>query len=129
MRSQRDRHQKLKKGSVSEKLGGKNYKDRHRTTRTFAQLRPHAAMPPSSNAILVSVVGVGLVGSELVDQLLAQPKGIFHHTVQLLSKFNPAAPPNGSVSPWCETSKEGTNLLLDKGIEYGLSIYLPQTLI
>lgn len=34
-------------------------------------------MPSSSDAILVSVVGVGLVGSELVDQLLAQPKGIF----------------------------------------------------
>ncbi|PAV17716.1 glycoside hydrolase deacetylase [Pyrrhoderma noxium] len=27
-------------------------------------------------------------------------------------------PPRGSVAPWWETSKEGTNLLLDKGIEY-----------
>lgn len=25
----------------------------------------------------------------------------------------------GSVAPWWETSKEGTDLLLDKGIEYG----------
>ena len=29
LRSQRDRRQKLKKESMSEKLGGKNYKDRH----------------------------------------------------------------------------------------------------
>lgn len=31
----------------------------------------------SSSPILVAVVGVGLVGAEFVDQLLAQPAGIF----------------------------------------------------
>ena len=50
---------------------------------------------------------------------LEQQKDILDHTFELLTKFNNGIPPKGSVAPWWETSKEGTNLLLDKGIEYG----------
>ena len=51
---------------------------------------------------------------------LEQQKDILDHTFELLTKFNNGIPPKGSVAPWWETSKEGTNLLLDKGIEYGM---------
>ncbi|RDB18577.1 Peptidoglycan deacetylase [Hypsizygus marmoreus] len=47
-----------------------------------------------------------------------QQKDILDHTYQLLTAFNHGIPPKGSVAPWWETSKEGTELLLDKGIEY-----------
>ncbi|TFK54427.1 glycoside hydrolase/deacetylase [Heliocybe sulcata] len=49
---------------------------------------------------------------------LEQQKDILDHTYDLLTKFNNGAPPRGSVAPWWETSKEGTELLLEKGIEY-----------
>ena len=52
---------------------------------------------------------------------LEQQKDILDHTYSLLTKFNNGIPPKGSVAPWWETSKEGTDLLLDKGIEYGTS--------
>ena len=48
-----------------------------------------------------------------------QQKDILDHTYNLLTKFNNGVPPKGSVAPWWETSAEGTELLLDKGIEYG----------
>lgn len=48
-----------------------------------------------------------------------QQKDILDYTYDLLTKFNNGVPPKGSVAPWWETSKEGTQLLLDKGIEYG----------
>ena len=48
-----------------------------------------------------------------------QQKDILNHTYQLLTKFNNGVAPKGSVAPWWETSKEGTMLLLEKGIEYG----------
>ena len=48
-----------------------------------------------------------------------QQKDILNHTYQLLTKFNNGVAPKGSVAPWWETSKEGTVLLLEKGIEYG----------
>ena len=48
-----------------------------------------------------------------------QQKDILDHTYNLLTKFNNGVPPRGSVAPWWETSKEGTMLLLEKGIEYG----------
>ncbi|THG99413.1 hypothetical protein EW145_g7272 [Phellinidium pouzarii] len=47
-----------------------------------------------------------------------QQTDILNHTFDLFTKFNNGVPPKGSVAPWWETSKEGTNLLLDKGIEY-----------
>ena len=50
---------------------------------------------------------------------LEQQKDILDHTFDLLTKFNNGIPPKGSVAPWWETSKEGTVLLLEKGIEYG----------
>jgi len=49
---------------------------------------------------------------------LAQQKDILDHTYDLLTEFNHGVPPKGSVAPWWETSKEGTMLLLEKGIEY-----------
>jgi hypothetical protein len=48
-----------------------------------------------------------------------QQKDILDHTYRLLTEFNHGKSPKGSVAPWWETSKEGTNLLLEKGIEYG----------
>lgn len=50
-----------------------------------------------------------------------QQKDILDHTFKLLTEFNNGIPPLGSVAPWWETSKEGTDLLLDKGIIYGTS--------
>ncbi|CCL99551.1 uncharacterized protein FIBRA_01569 [Fibroporia radiculosa] len=47
-----------------------------------------------------------------------QQKDILDHTYNLLTAFNNGIPPKGSVAPWWETSSEGTQLLLDKGIEY-----------
>ncbi|KAI0074762.1 glycoside hydrolase/deacetylase [Panus rudis PR-1116 ss-1] len=49
---------------------------------------------------------------------LQQQKDILDRTYDMLTKFNNGNPPKGSVAPWWETSKEGTDLLLDKGIEY-----------
>ena len=48
-----------------------------------------------------------------------QQRDILDYTHKLLTDFCGGKPPRGSVAPWWETSKEGTNLLLDKGIEYG----------
>ncbi|KAF8141372.1 glycoside hydrolase/deacetylase [Boletus edulis] len=49
---------------------------------------------------------------------LEQQRDILDHTYKILTDFNFGKPPKGSVAPWWETSKEGTALLLDKGIEY-----------
>jgi hypothetical protein len=49
---------------------------------------------------------------------LEQQKSILDHTYNLLTAFNHGQPPKGSVAPWWETSKEGTVILLEKGIEY-----------
>ncbi|KIJ21036.1 hypothetical protein PAXINDRAFT_125661 [Paxillus involutus ATCC 200175] len=49
---------------------------------------------------------------------LEQQKDILDHTYKLLTDFNFGKPPKGSVAPWWETSKDGTALLLEKGIEY-----------
>ena len=56
-----------------------------------------------------------------------QQKDILDHTYNLLTVFNNGVPPKGSVAPWWETSKEGTELLLNKGIEYGAHFYLRMT--
>ncbi|TFK34011.1 glycoside hydrolase/deacetylase [Crucibulum laeve] len=53
-----------------------------------------------------------------VAMSLQQQKDILDHTYKLLTEFNGGISPKGSVAPWWETSKEGTELLLDKGIEY-----------
>jgi hypothetical protein len=55
---------------------------------------------------------------------LEQQRDILDYTYKLLTDFNHGVPPKGSVAPWWETSKEGTTLLLEKGIEYGHSILL-----
>ncbi|KAG7097468.1 hypothetical protein E1B28_004811 [Marasmius oreades] len=47
-----------------------------------------------------------------------QQSDILDYTYDLLTAFNGGVPPKGSVAPWWETSKEGINLLLEKGIEY-----------
>ena len=57
-----------------------------------------------------------------VSMTVEQQKDILDHTYDLLTKFNNGVPPKGSVAPWWETSKEGTMLLLDKGIEYGMHL-------
>ena len=49
-----------------------------------------------------------------------QQKDILERTFKLITEFNNGIPPRGNVAPWWEMSKEGTNLLLEKGIEYGL---------
>ncbi|KAF8555836.1 carbohydrate esterase family 4 protein [Imleria badia] len=49
---------------------------------------------------------------------LEQQRDVLDHTCKLLTDFNFGNPPKGSVAPWWETSKEGTALLLEKGIEY-----------
>ncbi|KAJ8584753.1 carbohydrate esterase family 4 protein [Rhizopogon salebrosus TDB-379] len=53
-----------------------------------------------------------------VSMTLEQQRDILNHTYKLLTDFNHGVPPKGSVAPWWETSKEGTALLLEKGIEY-----------
>ena len=50
---------------------------------------------------------------------IEQQKDILDHTYALLTAFNNGNPPKGNVAPWWETSKDGINILLEKGIEYG----------
>lgn len=47
-----------------------------------------------------------------------QQRDILDYTYKLLTDFNHGVPPKGNVAPWWQTSKEGVNLLLEKGIEY-----------
>lgn len=54
---------------------------------------------------------------------MEQQKDILEHTFALLTQFNHGVPPKGSVAPWWETSKEGTDILLEKGIEYGAHFF------
>ncbi|KAH9939388.1 glycoside hydrolase/deacetylase [Epithele typhae] len=53
-----------------------------------------------------------------VSMTFEQQLDILNHTHEMLTKFCNGVPPKGSVAPWWETSKEGTMILLDKGIEY-----------
>ncbi|OCF75492.1 hypothetical protein I204_04348 [Kwoniella mangroviensis CBS 8886] len=46
-----------------------------------------------------------------------QQRDILEHTFQQLTEFC-GKPPVGSVAPWWEVSKEGTEMLLEKGILY-----------
>ncbi|KAL5483460.1 hypothetical protein ACEPAI_8691 [Sanghuangporus weigelae] len=49
---------------------------------------------------------------------IGQQRDILDKTYAMLTDFCGGIPPKGSVAPWWETSHEGTDLLLDKGIEY-----------
>lgn len=48
-----------------------------------------------------------------------QQRDILDFTYKLLTDFCGGKSPRGSVAPSWEISKEGTDLLLNKGIEYG----------
>lgn len=48
---------------------------------------------------------------------LEQQRQVLDHTYKQLTDFC-GKPPVGSVAPWWEASKEGIELLLEKGIEY-----------
>jgi hypothetical protein len=50
---------------------------------------------------------------------IEQQREILEHTHAQLTEFCGGKPPVGSVAPWWEVSKEGTNMLLDFGIRYG----------
>lgn len=52
---------------------------------------------------------------------IEQQRDILDHTYKLLTEFV-GKPPRGSVAPWWEVSKEGTELLLKYGIEYDHSM-------
>jgi hypothetical protein len=49
---------------------------------------------------------------------VSQQRDILEHTFKQITEFA-GKPPVGSVAPWWEVSKEGTEMLLDKGILYG----------
>ncbi|BGP22243.1 hypothetical protein JCM10295v2_001122 [Rhodotorula toruloides] len=52
-----------------------------------------------------------------VAMTLEQQRDVLDHTYKQLTNFC-GKPPVGSVAPWWEASKEGIELLLEKGIEY-----------
>ncbi|BGO97143.1 Chitin deacetylase [Rhodotorula toruloides] len=52
-----------------------------------------------------------------VAMTLEQQRAVLDHTYKQLTDFC-GKPPVGSVAPWWEASKEGIELLLEKGIEY-----------
>ena len=55
------------------------------------------------------------------DMSLQQQKDVLDKTFELLTDFC-GKPPRGSVAPWWECSKEGAQILLEKGIEYDHSM-------
>ncbi|KAI5119225.1 hypothetical protein M0805_002151 [Coniferiporia weirii] len=64
---------------------------------------------------------IGLHGyshESLLKMTVEQQQDILNYTFDLLTKFNNGIPPKGNVAPSWETSKESTNMLLDKGVEY-----------
>lgn len=60
----------------------------------------------------------GYTHESLLKMNKEQQKDILDHTYNLIAAFNHGIPPKGSVAPSWETSKEQTELLLDRGIEY-----------
>lgn len=56
------------------------------------------------------------------DMTFEQQRDVLDKTYKLLVDFCGGKPPRGSVAPWWETSKEGTELLLSYGIEYDHSM-------
>lgn len=55
------------------------------------------------------------------DMTLEQQRDVLDKTYRMLTEFC-GKPPRGSVAPWWETSKEGTELMLSYGIEYDHSM-------
>lgn len=55
------------------------------------------------------------------DMTLEQQRAVLDKTYRMLTDFC-GRPPRGSVAPWWETSREGTELLLSYGIEYDHSM-------
>ncbi|EDU50623.1 Polysaccharide deacetylase family protein [Pyrenophora tritici-repentis] len=56
------------------------------------------------------------------DMTFEQQRDVLDKTYKQLTAFCNGKPPRGSVAPWWETSKEGTELLLSYGIEYDHSM-------
>ncbi|KAJ9092890.1 hypothetical protein QFC21_006602 [Naganishia friedmannii] len=54
---------------------------------------------------------------------IEQQREILEHTHAQLTEFCGGKAPVGSVAPWWEVSKEGTNMLLDFGIRYGMLLF------
>lgn len=52
------------------------------------------------------------------EMTLEQQRDVLDKTYRQLTEFCNGKPPRGSVAPWWETSKEGSELLLSYGIEY-----------
>lgn len=55
------------------------------------------------------------------DMSIEQQRDVLDKTYKMLTDFC-GKPPRGSVAPWWETSKEGCDLLLDRGIIYDHSM-------
>lgn len=77
---------------------------------------------PNSPAILLLIKSQsGLHGyshENPTAMTLEQQHTILDKTCKLLTDFC-GKPPRGNVAPWWETSKEGAELMLKYGIEYG----------
>lgn len=54
---------------------------------------------------------------------LEQQRDILDKTYKQLTDFC-GKPPRGSVAPWWEASKEGAEMMLKYGVEYGPSLVL-----
>lgn len=52
---------------------------------------------------------------------LEQQHAILDKTYKQLTEFC-GKPPRGSVAPWWESSKEGAELMLKYGVEYGIEV-------
>lgn len=56
------------------------------------------------------------------DMSIEQQRDVLDKTYKMLTDFCGGKPPRGSVAPWWETSKEGCELLVDRGIIYDHSM-------
>lgn len=70
-----------------------------------------------SDATLYNAYHANILVPQPREMTIEQQKHVLAKTHKLLTDFC-GKPPRGSVAPWWETSAEGTNLLLDWGIEY-----------
>ncbi|KAI0482028.1 family 4 carbohydrate esterase [Xylariaceae sp. FL0804] len=80
--------------------------------------------PEESALIRDSGHEIGLHGyshENPADMTLEQQRDVLDKTYRMLTEFC-GKPPRGSVAPWWETSKEGTELMLSYGIEYDHSM-------
>lgn len=57
------------------------------------------------------------------DMTFEQQRDVLDKTWKLLTDFS-GKPPRGSVAPWWEVSREGTELLLSYGVEYDQYVVL-----